>query len=73
MKPLTSDLNLTPSSTAFGSATEGLAGVADGPQTPHGHSATAAVVKDQVRLAGSGLPAASLTVGVPAPPRNVAV
>ena len=48
IKPFRSTLNLTPSSTAFGSLTEGLVGVAELFQAVHGQDGAAAVVNVQV-------------------------
>ena len=73
MKPLTSERNLTPSSTALGSATDGFPGTLELLQPPHGQAGPAAMVKDQTRLAARALPAASLTWGSLAPPLTVAV
>ena len=61
MNPLTSDVNFTPSSTALGSATDGLAGVAVASQPPQGHTGPAAVVNDHDTLPAKALPARSLT------------
>src|SRR5580765_8214525 len=61
MNPATSMRNLTPSSTLFGSLTEGFAGVAELFQALHGHDGPAAVVKDHELLEASALPARSLT------------
>src|SRR5581483_8393616 len=56
-----SDWNLTPSSTAFGSFVEGLAGATELLQILHGHGGALAVVNDQETSEASGLPARSVT------------
>jgi len=69
--PLTSDRNLTPSSTAPGSETDGFAGVAVPGHTLHGQLGPAAVVNDHVTSAARALPDTSFTPA--APPFTVAV
>jgi hypothetical protein len=48
MKPFRSTVNFTPSSTAFGSDTDGFVGVVDVLQIVHGHVGGATVVNDQL-------------------------
>ena len=69
MKPSWSVRNLTPSSTAPESFSDGLAGTAVGAKALHGQSGGAPVVKLQVTLAASGFPARSR--GPLAPPSTV--
>ena len=76
MKPSMLVVNLTPSSTAFGSESCGVVGVVDALQALHGQlggGGAAAVVKLHATLAARALPATSLTRGSVAPPRSVAV
>jgi hypothetical protein len=78
MKPLTSERNFTPSSTALLSAADATAGVVVEAQIVHGHpggggGGVAAVVKDHETFDAKALPARSLTRGSVVPPRTVAV
>ncbi len=75
-EPATSELKRTPSSTALGSTTAGMAGTADAPKASQGHVTPVVdvpVVNDQVLFAASALPAASLARGSVAPPWIVRV
>ncbi len=71
--PATSERNLTPSSTAFGSFSDATAGVAPASQIVHGQAGPVLVVKDQVRSAPSELPARSVALGALPAPASLAV
>ena len=75
MYPAISVWNFTPTSIAFGSIADAVAGVAVLSQMLHGQfaPANAAVVNDHVPLFASALPATSFTRGSVAPPTTVAV
>ncbi len=74
-KPSRSELNFTPSSTEFGSLTEGLPGRVVLDHAPQGAAVHGwvAVVNDHVKSAASALPAKSLIRGSVVPPLTVTV
>ena len=73
MKPFTSDLNFTPSSTAFGSFTDGLAGVAVAFQPPQGQHRPRRSRERPRHVGRQGIAGDVLDPGVSVPPRKVAV